>query len=54
MVVDLSGTPELIEITSNDEEPDDQLKGDPEEEPVEKEIEEEEPKEDPREDPEIG
>ena len=47
MVVDLPDTPELIKIISYDEDPEDQLKGDLEEEEAELE-------EDPIKDPEMG
>ena len=48
MVVDLLDSPELIEISSNDEEPDDHLESDLEDEPGE------EPAEEPIEGPGIG
>ena len=40
MLVDLPNTPELIKISSDDEEPDHQLEGNPEEEPKEEVLEE--------------
>jgi len=54
MVVDLPDIPKLMEISSNDEEPNDKLEGDLEEEPEEEEPEEGDPKEDPVDDPEMG